>query len=131
MTEPVTLPFWLFAVLVALAGWSVLVLLLAPSMRWFLRRRINRMIAQLNATLSIELPSFKLTRREALIERLMGDTRLQAAVLEHVGASGQDLQAVWQRVGRYVAERRAGHAEHMRSGQGFSPHALDSPLLLA
>ena len=41
MTEPVALPFWLFALLLCLALWSVLVLLLAPGMRWFLRRRIT------------------------------------------------------------------------------------------
>jgi hypothetical protein len=44
--------------------------------RRFLRRRINRMLHRSSTTLSIELPSFKLTRRLALIERLLhGVTR--------------------------------------------------------
>ena len=58
MTELVTLPRWLFLLMALLAAWAVLVLMLAPGMRWFLRRRINRMIEQLNSRLSIELPSF-------------------------------------------------------------------------
>jgi glycerol-3-phosphate O-acyltransferase len=49
------------------------VLLLAPGMRWFFRRRINAVIQELNTRLRIELPSFKLTRREVLIDRLFHD----------------------------------------------------------
>ena len=98
------MPLWLVALLGVLAGWSVLVLILAPGMRWFLRRRINRMIKRLNATLSIELPSFKLTRRQALIDRLFNDPKVQAAVLEHTAASKEPLDAVWARVRKYVHE---------------------------
>ncbi len=104
MFEPVTLPRWLFLLLAALSAWAVLVLLLAPGMRWFLRRRVNRLIERLNSRLSIELPSFKLTRRQALIERLTLDPRLQAAIAEHAAASGQSLAQVQSRVEGYVRE---------------------------
>ncbi len=104
MTELVALPRWLFLLMAGLAGWSVLVLMLAPGMRWFLRRRLNRMIERLNSRLSIELPSFKLTRRQALIDRLFHDPRIQAAVAEHAESSGKPLTAVWPRVHRYVRE---------------------------
>ncbi len=104
MNDPISLPLWLFIVLLALAAWSVLVLLLAPGMRWFLRRRINRMIKRLNATLSIELPSFKLTRRQALIDRLLNDPKVQAAVVAHAAAVGEPLAQAWRRVGQYVRE---------------------------
>lgn len=104
MTEAVTLPLWQFLVLAALAAWSVLVLLLAPGMRWFLRRRLNRMITRLNATLSIELPSFKLTRRQALIDRLFHDPVVQAAVAERAADGGEALPELWRRVDGYVRE---------------------------
>ena len=104
MTQSVTLPLWLFVVLAALALWSVLVLLLAPWMRWFLRRRINRMIEKLNTRLSIELPSFKLTRRQTLIDRLFHDPKVQAAVAEHAHAAGEPLPVAWRRVDGYVRE---------------------------
>jgi glycerol-3-phosphate O-acyltransferase len=104
MTDPVTLPLWLALMLVALAAWSLLVLLLLPSMRWFLRRRINRMLDRLSTTLSVELPSFKLTRRQVLIDRLNHDPKIQAAVADHAQASGEPLHALLSRVDRYVRE---------------------------
>jgi len=104
MTQTVALPLWLVAVLAVLAGWAVLVLLLAPGMRWFFRRRINRMIGQINTRLSIELPSFKLTRRQVLIDRLFHDPRVQAAAASHANQSGEPLSATWRRVDRYARE---------------------------
>ena len=86
MTQTVALPLWLVVVMGALAGWAALVLLLAPGMRWFFRRRINRMIGQINSRLSIELPSFKLTRRQVLIDRLFHDPKVQAAAASHANA---------------------------------------------
>jgi glycerol-3-phosphate O-acyltransferase len=104
MTDPVALPFWLFALLLGLAGWSVLVLLLAPGMRWFLRRRVNRLIQRVNATLAVQLPSFKLTRRQTLIDRVFHDPKVQAAALGHATAANEPLPLVLRRVDRYARE---------------------------
>ncbi len=104
MTDPVALPLWLVVLLAGLAGWSVLVLLLAPGMRWFLRRRIKRMIKHVSATLAIELPSFKLTRRQVLIDRVLHDAKVQAAALAHAAASAEPLARVLRRVERYARE---------------------------
>ena len=38
MNAPVTLPLWIIVVLVAASAWTLLVLLLAPGMRWFFRQ---------------------------------------------------------------------------------------------
>jgi glycerol-3-phosphate O-acyltransferase len=104
MTDTVAVPLWLLVLLAALACWSTLVLLLAPGMRWFLRRRINRMIARINASLAMELPSFKLTRRLTLIDRLCNDPKVQAAATEHAGSSGEPLAQVALRIVRYARE---------------------------
>ena len=104
MTDSVAVPFWLLALLVALAGWSILVLLLAPGMRWYLRRRLNRVIARVNSTLAMELPSFKLTRRQTLIDRLCNDPKVQAAATEHAASSGEALAQVVHRIDRYARE---------------------------
>ncbi|MEZ5728069.1 MAG: 1-acyl-sn-glycerol-3-phosphate acyltransferase [Burkholderiaceae bacterium] len=104
LTEPVTLPLWAFIALSALALWSLMVLLLAPGMRWFLRRRVNRMIDHLNRTLSIGLPTFKLTRRQAIIERLFHDPAVQAAIARHASESGEPMNELWRRVDGYVRE---------------------------
>jgi glycerol-3-phosphate O-acyltransferase len=104
VTEAVTLPLWLVAVLAGLSGWALLVLLLAPGMRWFFRRRVNRMIDQINSRLSITLPSFKLTRRQVLIDRLFHDPKVQAAAARHAAETGEPLSAAWRRVDRYARE---------------------------
>ena len=100
----VTLPLWLFVVLVLLAGWSLLVLLFAPGMRWFFRRRVNQVIGQINTRLAIRLPSFALTRREVLIDRLFHDPKVQAAAAEHAKAANEPLSATWHRVDRLARE---------------------------
>ncbi len=104
MTETVALPLWALLILSGLAGWAVLVLLLVPSMRWFFRRRINTVLQQISGRLSIELPSFKLTRRQVLIDRLFHDPKVQAAAASHASAAKESLGAVWHRVDRYARE---------------------------
>jgi glycerol-3-phosphate O-acyltransferase len=104
MGQTVALPLWLVAIMAVLAIWALLVLLLAPGMRWFFRRRINRMIGQINSRLSIELPSFKLTRRQVLIDRLFHDPKVQAAAASHANQTGEPLAATWRRVDRYARE---------------------------
>ncbi len=104
MNSSVTLPAWVFLILAFFAGWAVLVLLLTPSMRWFLRRRANVLIGELNTRLPVELPSFKLTRRQVLIDRLFHDPVVQAAASAHARDTGASLRDTWRRVDRYARE---------------------------
>ena len=104
MSETVSLPLWLFVPLAGLAGWAALVLVLVPGLRWLLRRRLNRVIAQVSGRLNIELPSFKLTRRQVLIDRLFHDPVVQAAAARVSAETGERLPEVWRRVDRYARE---------------------------
>ncbi|MFZ2652660.1 MAG: 1-acyl-sn-glycerol-3-phosphate acyltransferase [Burkholderiaceae bacterium] len=104
MTDTVVVPLWLLVLLATLAGWSVLVLLLAPAIRWFLRRRLNRVVERVNTSLATELPSFKLTRRLTLIDRVCNDPKVQAAAAEHAAGSGEALAQVQRRIERYARE---------------------------
>jgi glycerol-3-phosphate O-acyltransferase len=104
MNETITLPLWVFFILAFFAGWAALVLLLTPGMRWFFRRRINVFIGRINTKLHVELPSFKLTRRQVLIDRLFHDPVVQAAASAHASASGETLRDTWHRVDRYARE---------------------------
>ena len=104
MTDTVTVPLWVFLILAGLAGWAVLVLLLVPGMRWFFRRRIKMVIRQIGGRLNIELPSFKLTRRQVLIDRLFHDHKVQAAAAAHAVISNEVLGDVWRRIDRYARE---------------------------
>ncbi|MCF8150991.1 MAG: 1-acyl-sn-glycerol-3-phosphate acyltransferase [Burkholderiaceae bacterium] len=98
------LPLWLVVILAGFAAWAVLVLLLVPGMRWFFRRRIKRVLRHIGDRLNIELPSFKLTRRQVLIDRLFHDPKVQAAAAAHAVASQETLGEVWARVDRYARE---------------------------
>jgi glycerol-3-phosphate O-acyltransferase len=100
----ITIPLWLFIVLAALAGWAALVLLLVPGMRWYFRRRINTAIRQIGGRLDVELPSFKLTRRQVLIDRLFHDPKVQAAAAVRADETGEPLSETWRRVDRYARE---------------------------
>jgi glycerol-3-phosphate O-acyltransferase len=104
MDASISVPLWLFVILALLAAWAAGVLLLAPGMRWFFRRRINAVIEELNTRLRIELPSFKLTRREVLIDRLFHDPRIQAAAEAHARETGEPLVDVRRRIDRYARE---------------------------
>lgn len=97
MNQTISVPLWLFAILLLFAMWAALVLLLAPGMRWFFRRRVNQVIDEINARLNIDIPSFKLARRQVLIDRLFHDPKVQAAV---------DTYCEEQQVGRSVAMRK-------------------------
>ena len=79
MTEPVTVPLWLFAAIAVFAAWSLLDRLLIPSGRWILRRRVNRLIDSVNRRLRIEIKPFQLTRRQVLVDRLLYDPQGVAA----------------------------------------------------
>ncbi len=70
MSNELLLPFWLVAILTLFAGLWLLQHLLLPSAKWFFRRRANKLIDEVNNKLALRLPSFKLTRREVLIDRL-------------------------------------------------------------
>jgi glycerol-3-phosphate O-acyltransferase len=104
MTATVAVPLWAFVILAGFAGWAVLVLLLVPGMRWFFRRRIKLVLHQIGARLNIELPSFTLTRRQVLIDRLFHDHKVQAAAAAHAVVSNETLGDVWRRIDRYARE---------------------------
>ena len=51
MTRTVVLPLWAAVLLTLLAAWAALDRLLIPSVRWFIRRRANRVVEELNTRL--------------------------------------------------------------------------------
>src|SRR5215469_6120081 len=104
MGSVVTLPLWLLIFIAILALWAALERLFIPSARWILRRRVNRVLEELNTTLKIRIPPFKLTRRAVLIDRLMFDPAVQEAAAAQSRASGVPLEAVMRQVSRAAHE---------------------------
>lgn len=100
----VTLPLWLAILVLLLAAWTALDRLLLPGARWFLRRRVNRVLDEINTRLKIRIPPFKLTRREVLIDRLVFDPQVQQAAEAEARGQGAPREAIQARVRVYARE---------------------------
>jgi glycerol-3-phosphate O-acyltransferase len=104
MNNGVTLPFWLFLLLLALAVWAALDRLLVPGVRWYLRQRANRVIDELNTRLRVEIRSFQRTKRQVLIDRLLYDPKVVEAAEAYSREQGEPREVVLARIGRYARE---------------------------
>ena len=104
MSQTVTLPLWFYVVLLAAAALAVLEWLLLPGVRWYFRRKMNRVIAEIGVRLNIDIPQFKLTRRSVLIDRLFHDAKVQAAADACSRDESVPKSVVLQRVDRYARE---------------------------
>ena len=101
---PITVPLWLAVVVSLLALWSFLDRLLFPSARWFLRRRVNRVLEEINTRLKIQIPPFKLTKREVLIDRLIYDPQVQEAAGVHARENDMPREVAVEKVAGYARE---------------------------
>lgn len=104
MDEPVSVPLWLFLPIALFAAWSLLDRLLIPSGRWFVRRRVNRLIDQVNRRLQIGIQPFQLTKRQVLIDRLIYDPEIVAAANAHAAEQKIPREAAMSEVHRYAHE---------------------------
>jgi glycerol-3-phosphate O-acyltransferase len=98
LTQSVSVPLWLFVLTSALAVLALLFGALLPGVRWYFRRKVRGVIDEINLRLTIDLPAFKLTRRGALIDRLMNDPRVLGAAQAHAATSGTPLAEVMRQV---------------------------------
>ncbi len=104
MNGTVSLPVWLAVLLGLLAAWAALDRLLIPSVRWILRRRVNRVLEEINTRLKIRIAPFELTKRDVLIDRLLFDPQVQQAAEAEVRENKVPREVVLDRIGRYARE---------------------------
>ena len=104
MSEPVTVPLWLFLAIALFAAWSLLDRLLIPSARWVVRRRLNRLIDRVNRRLTVEIKPFQLTKRQVLIDRLVYDPQVVAAANDYAHANNLPREVAMEEVRRYARE---------------------------
>lgn len=100
----ISIPIWLLVILVLIGIWSVLDKILIPSTRWVLRRRINRVIDEISTRLQIEIRPFQLTKRQVLIDRLIYDPKVVAAVQAKAHARQMPREALMAKVTNYAKE---------------------------
>ncbi|MFK8081802.1 MAG: 1-acyl-sn-glycerol-3-phosphate acyltransferase [Granulosicoccus sp.] len=104
MSSSVQLPLWLVLVSLGLASLWLVQHFLLPSARWVLRRRANRLIDEVNSRLALQLPSFKLTRRTVLVDRLSFDPRVIELVDSLSEADDVPREVLMRKVGIYARE---------------------------
>jgi len=104
MSGNITLPFWLAALLFLLAAWTAVYRLLIPSVRWFLRRRVNVVIEEIGKRLHLEIRPFSLTKRQVLIDRLMYDPRILEEAAVHAKTNDMPRAVVMATIERYARE---------------------------
>jgi len=104
MTGTIALPVWIAILAGGLALWAVLYLLLIPGGRWFVRRRVNRLIDELNTRLQLQIPAFQQTKRQVLVDRLVYDREVMEAVETEAQESGVPREVLIRRVERHAHE---------------------------
>jgi glycerol-3-phosphate O-acyltransferase len=104
MTEPVVLPQWLFLLLAAGAGWALFDRLFWPLLLAALGRRERRVVEEVNRRLHIPLSEFRTTRRRVLVDRLLHDAQVRAAIANRSAESGQPLEQVRREAEGYARE---------------------------
>ncbi|MBF9035347.1 glycerol-3-phosphate acyltransferase [Rhodobacterales bacterium HKCCE2091] len=104
MFRPVELPLWLFALILLFAGVTFASHFLFPSVRWYLRRRLERAVARLNKRLKRPIQPFKLARRRDTIRRLLYDPEVAQAVIDHARENGVREDVAHETAERYARE---------------------------
>lgn len=104
MASTVTLPLWLFILILLFAAVTFASHFLFPSVRWFFRRRLERAVAELNQRLERPIRPFKLARRYDTIQRLSYDPEVMRAVSAHARAEGLPENVAAELSRRYARE---------------------------
>ncbi len=104
MEHTITLPYWLFTLLLIFAVFLILDRILLPGMRWYLRRRVNRVIKEVNTRLDIEIRPFQLTRKQALIDQLIFDDKVIEAIKDYAKEHNMPSEIAQAKALKYATE---------------------------
>ena len=104
MDHTITLPAWMFFVLLLFAGVMVLDRLLMPSLRWYLRRRVKKVMDEVSSRLDIEIRPFQLTRRQGLIDQLLFDDQVIEAVKSYATEKEMPMTVAQEKARHYAGE---------------------------
>jgi glycerol-3-phosphate O-acyltransferase len=100
----VELPLWLVLLFAVLSSLALVNHFVLPGIRWFVRRRVNRVIDEVNARIKLELPRFQLTKRDVLVDRLTYDPEVLKAVEKAAAERNITRDGVMGQVVAYARE---------------------------
>ncbi len=98
------MPLWALVLLVAFAAVTFASHFLFPSVRWFFRRRMERVVAQLNERLERPIQPFKLARRYDMIQRLIYDPAVARAIADYAAKEGVPENVAFEKARGYARE---------------------------
>lgn len=104
MFATVEIPIWLLVLIVMFAVVTLASHLLFPSVRWFFRKRAERLVARLNEKLDRPIEPFKLARRHDMIQRLIYDPEVAIAIAEHSDQEEVPENVAFEMARRYARE---------------------------
>ena len=104
MTQPVSLPLWLFVLILLFAAVTFASHFLFPSVRWFFRKRAERLVARLNTRLQRPIEPFKLAARHDMIQRLIYDPQVTEAIVEHARKNRVPENVAFEKAKDYARE---------------------------
>ncbi|HSB21679.1 MAG TPA: 1-acyl-sn-glycerol-3-phosphate acyltransferase [Burkholderiaceae bacterium] len=104
MSSSITVPLWLALVVALLAVWALLDRLLMPSARWFIRSRANKVLDEVSQRLPIHIRPFQQVRRQAMIDRLVFDEKVQHAARAFAEAHQMPREVAQAQAQRYARE---------------------------
>ncbi len=104
MLQTVSVPVWLLVLILLFAAVTFASHFLFPSVRWFLRRRAEKLIARLNERLQKPIEPFKMARRYDMIQRLVYDPEVIEAASEYARDMGVREDVAVEKARDYARE---------------------------
>lgn len=100
----VELPLWLVTLMGLGCTYAVLVSLLIPGTRWYVRSRLLRTVERVNRGLQIKIRPFQRTRRQVLIDRLAWDREVLDTIERVASETNTPREVLQSRVHVYASE---------------------------
>ncbi|AGI69535.1 hypothetical protein OAN307_c41370 [Octadecabacter antarcticus 307] len=104
MMTPIAIPLWLLILVLLFAAVTFASHFLFPSVRWFFRRRAERVVARVNLRLQKPIEPFKLARRYDTIQRLVYDPEVIVAINEYAQTEGVREDVAFEKAHHYARE---------------------------
>jgi len=104
MENEITISTWLFVLLSVFSLALLIDRILLPGVRWYFRRRVNRVINEVNKRLDIEVRPFQLTRRQVQIDKLVFDETVHQAVIDYAKEHDMPREVAQGHARKYARE---------------------------
>ncbi|NNE81979.1 MAG: glycerol-3-phosphate acyltransferase [Silicimonas sp.] len=104
MFQTIDIPVWALLLIAVFAALSILERVIGPSIRWFFRKRAERVVAEVNKRLNRPIEPFKLARRHDMVQRLKYDLEVAEAIAHHAETEGVPEEVAFKLAENFARE---------------------------